>query len=487
MAAGDHLDVAVIGAGFGGIAAAYRLREAGFTDIAVLERAAEVGGVWRANTYPGCACDVPAALYSLSFAPNPAWSRKYAAQAEILRYQRDAVDRLGLRPLIRFDCDVRSCAWDDESRLWRLQTSQGVLTARVVVAAIGGLTVPSVPAVPGLSAFPGAVVHTADWGGADLAGQRVAVVGTGASAVQVVPQLQRIAASLVVFQRTPPWVLPRRDHGYPAGAQRLFTAVPVAQRALRLATYLALESRAVAFVRDPALMRVAEREALRFLRREVADADLRRRLTPAYRLGCKRTLLSDDWYRSLTAGNVTVVSAALREVNGRVLTGADGSEHEVDAVVLATGFHVLDNPAWNVIVGRAGRTLAETFGASPRAYKGTAVPGFPNLFLITGPNTGLGHSSMIYMIESQAAYLVSALQGMRDHGVHDVEVRPEAVQRWNDDLDRRLARTVWASGGCTSYYNDSTGRPGVVWPGTTFGFRAATRRFDPGAYLLRRA
>jgi len=481
-------DVAVVGAGLGGIATAAALREAGFTDLVVLERSDDLGGTWRDNTYPGCACDIPSVLYSYSFLPNPGWTRAYPGQGEIWAYIRGCADRLRLRDSIRYRHDVRRCTWDESTGRWDVVTSRGSLTARVLVVAPGGLSEPSIPNIPGLASFTGTVFHSARWNHHhDLRGRRVAVIGTGASAIQFIPHIQPLVEHLYVFQRTPAWVMPRDDRPIPDWLRRTYAAAPWTQRVPRLLTYARLESRAVAFVSRPELAALAEPAALRHLRRAVSDPDLRDALTPRYRLGCKRVLLSDDYYPALARPNVTVVPHGLAGVEGGTLTAADGSRANVDTVILATGFHGSDPVIADRVHGRGGTTLEGAWGGSPRAYLGTTVAGFPNLFMVSGPNTGLGHNSIIYMIESQARYVADALRGMRAHRVASAEVRADVMRRYNAEVDRRLAGTVWAQGGCASWYQDRTGRVAALWPGYTWQFRRSTRRFDPRDYVLRSA
>lgn len=482
------MDVAIIGAGLGGIATAAALRRRGFTDLVILERSDAAGGTWRDNTYPGCACDIPSVLYSYSFQPNPHWTRTYPGQQEIWSYLLDCIDRLNLADRIRCGHDVQKCTWDEDSGRWAIRTSRGTLTARVLIAAPGGLSEPFIPDIPGLARFPGTVFHTARWDHEhELRGRRVAVIGTGASAIQVIPRIQPLVEHLVVLQRTPAWVLPRNDQAIPPWRRFLHSVAPWTQLLPRAATYTLLESRAVAFVSRPELTSLAEPDALRHLRRGVHDPDLREALTPRYRLGCKRVLLSDDYYPALDQPNVSVVPHGLAEVRGTTLVATDGTRADVDTIILATGFHGADLVIADRIHGRGGTSLEVAWDGSPRAYLGSTVTGFPNLFLVSGPNTGLGHNSVIYMIESQARYIAEGLRGMRAHRVAGAEVRSEVMQRYNTEVDRRLARTVWTQGDCASWYQDRTGRVAALWPGYTWQFRRRTRRFDPRDYVLRPA
>lgn len=480
-----HVHVAIIGAGFGGLGAGIRLREAGVADFVILERAGAVGGTWRDNTYPGCACDVPSHLYSFSFAPNPRWTRSFSGQAEIWRYMEDVTDRYAVRDHIRFGTEVTEARWDGESARWKLRTSRGMLTADVLVTATGPLSEPSLPGIPGLEDFPGDVFHSARWNhDYDLAGKRVAVVGTGASAIQIIPEIQPMVRRLVLFQRTPAWVLPRIDRPITRAEKWLYGHFPPAQRLARAGIYLARESNVAGFVKWPGLLKAAQRLALANLARSVPDPDLRAKLTPGYVMGCKRILLSNSYYPALTRPNVDVVAAGLAKVDGSTLTASDGTAHDADAIIFATGFHVTDMPIAKRVYGADGRSLAETWGADWRALRGTTVAGFPNLCMIIGPNTGLGHSSLIHIIESQLNYIVEYVRTLGRLGAAGLDARPAAQDRWYADVERRMASTVWTTGGCVSWYLNSEGRNPTLWPGSTLAFRRATRRVDLAEYNL---
>jgi cation diffusion facilitator CzcD-associated flavoprotein CzcO len=478
-----HVRVAIIGAGFSGLGAGIRLREAGITDFVIAERAGSVGGTWRDNTYPGCACDVPSHLYSFSFAPNPDWSYSFSRQGEIWSYLEAVADRHRLRGRIRFATEVTSARWDPSSARWHLQTSRGDLTADVLISAAGPLSEPALPDVPGLEAFPGEVFHSARWNhGYDLTGKRVALVGTGASAIQIAPEIQPVVDRLVLFQRTPAWVLPRRDRRISAAEKWLYRHLPPAQRVARLGIYLSREATVGAFVKRPGILKTAQRMALRHLERTVADPDLRARLTPDYVMGCKRILLSSDYYPALAQPNVDVVAGGLAKVDGSTLVAQDGTAHEVDAIVFATGFHTTDLPIAERVFGAAGKSLAQAWGGDMRALRGTTIPGFPNLCLIIGPNTGLGHNSMVHIIESQLDYIVDYLRILGRPGTAALDARPGAQDRWCADIERRMTSTVWATGGCVSWYLNAAGRNPTLWPGSTLRFRRATRRVDPAEY-----
>ncbi|UED85887.1 flavin-containing monooxygenase [Streptomyces profundus] len=473
--------VAVIGAGFGGLGAAVTLRRMGITDFVVLERAGAVGGTWRDNTYPGCACDVPSHLYSFSFAPNPGWPRSFSGQPHIRDYLERIADSHRLRPHLRLNTEVRGARWDNAELRWAIDTNAGSYQADVIVSATGPLSDPRLPEVPGLDAFPGRVFHSARWDhDYPLRGKRVAVVGTGASAIQFVPRIERIVNEVTVFQRTPPWVLPRADRRIAAVERRLHDRLPITAAARRQLIWGSRELVVGAFAKHPEWMRAAEGLARLHLRRSIADPELRRRLTPDYRIGCKRILLSNDWYPALTRPHVRVVDAGLREVRGSALVASDGRAVEADAIIFGTGFKVTDLPMAHRVTGVAGTTLAEEWSGGMAALRGTTAAGFPNFLTVIGPNTGLGNSSMILIIEAQLAYIADYLAKLRslDGGVAGraaLVPRPEAVDSWNEGLRRRLARSVWNTGGCDSWYLDAAGRNTTVWPGTTAEFRRVTR------------
>jgi len=474
-------DVAIIGSGFAGLGMAIRLKQAGRDDFLVLERGDDVGGTWHYNTYPGCACDVPSHLYSFSFAPNPGWSRTYSHQPEILRYLRRCADDFGVRGHVRFSCEVSEARWDGR---WRLETSDGTISARVLVSATGALAESKLPDIPGIDRFEGPRFHTAQWDhGFECEGRRVAVIGTGASAIQVVPAIAGKVAHLDVYQRTPPWVTPHTGRPVSALEQRLYKALPPLQRLLRGGIYAARELLVLGFVKDPRLMKVVERVSRRHIERQVRDPELLAKVTPDYTIGCKRILPSNDWYPALGRDNVDLHTSAIAEIRERSIVTEDGLEREVDALVFGTGFHVTDMPAAQFLHGREGKSLDEVWQGSPRALLGTAIAGFPNLFLLLGPNTGLGHSSMVYMIESQIAHVLAALRAMDADGAAAAEARPEAVATYNADLDERMQRTVWTTG-CSSWYVDRTGRNSALWPDWTWRFRQRAGRFEEADYRL---
>ncbi|KWT61049.1 cyclohexanone monooxygenase [Streptomyces albus subsp. albus] len=484
----EHVRVAVIGSGFGGLGAAVRLRRQGITDFVVLERAGSVGGTWRDNSYPGCACDVPSHLYSFSFAPNPEWPRNFSGQPHIRAYLERVTDTFGLRPHIRFDSEVRSLRWNGEELYWEVETAGGSLTADVVVSATGPLSDPKVPDVLGLDSFPGKVFHSARWDhDYDLRGKRVAMIGTGASAIQIVPSIQPTVDRLTLFQRTPAWVLPRADRKISGLERWLHAKVPATRAARRGLLWGIRELQVSAFTKRPNELGLIEGLAKGHMKRAVKDPALRAKLTPDYRIGCKRILLSNTYYPALTQPNVDVVASGLKEVRGKVLVASDGTETEADAIVFGTGFHVTDMPIAHRVTGANGTTLAEEWKDGMEALRGTTAAGFPNFLTIIGPNTGLGNSSMILMIESQLNYLVDFMRQLDVLGGKiALNARPSAVHAWTRGVQKRMERTVWNTGGCDSWYLDSNGRNTTAWPGTTAEFRKVTRQVDLAEYEVLR-
>ena len=483
--AAAHVRIAIVGTGFAGLGLAIRLKAAGIDDFVLIERADDVGGTWQANTYPGCQCDVPSHLYSFSFAPNPTWTRTYSRQEEIWAYLRDLAERHDLHPHIRFGHELTAATWDEERQRWNVETSRGAWTAQLVVDATGPLSHPLVPAIRGLRRFEGKLFHSAEWDHEhDLTGERVAVIGTGASAIQFVPRIADQVGQMHVFQRTAPWILPHTDRPTTRFERRLYKALPFAQKVVRTAVYWSRESFLLGFIKDQRFMAGAEKIAMAHLRKQVRDPELRRKLTPPFRLGCKRVLLSNDWYSALTRPNVELVTDAIREIRGRTIVLADGSEREVDTIILGTGFHVTDPPTAQLVRGRDGRTLAERMEAGIQAYLGATMSGLPNFFKLIGPNTGLGHNSMVFMIESQLRYVMDALRVMDEQQVATFEVRPEAMAAYNAQIQSMMPGTVWMSG-CASWYLDSAGRNTTIWPDFTWRFRHRTRRFNTRAYELR--
>lgn len=481
------VDVAIIGSGFSGLGMAIRLKQAGRTNFVIWEREAEVGGTWFVNHYPGCACDVQSHLYSFSFEPNPGWSRTFSPQAEIWRYLNHCADKHGLREHIRFNTEMQQAHFNDATGLWELHDGQGrMTTARVLVSGMGGLSRPKVPDFPGLAEFQGKTFHSQQWDhDYDLRGKRVAVIGTGASAIQFVPEIAKEVARLDLYQRTPPWIMPKPDYPVSEKLQGWFRRVPALQSAFRNALYWHLEVRAAGFTGGPAIMKLIQPQALRYIRRQVKDPELRAKVTPDYTLGCKRVLLSNNYYPALGRDNVDVVTSGIQGFTENGVIDRNGVEREVDAVILGTGFAATEPLPAGVLTGRGGLDITEAWACSgPQAYKGSTVPGFPNLFMLSGPNTGLGHNSMVYMIESQIQYVMDALKRMDAAGVRCIEVKPQVSQQFNDRLQKKMAGTVWAKGGCNSWYINEDGKNVTLWPYFTWQFRLATRRFDLHNYAV---
>ena len=480
----EHVQVAIIGAGFSGLGMAIALREEGVEDFVVLERAGELGGTWRDNSYPGCACDIPSVLYSLTAEQNPGWSQAFARQPEIERYMHDLADRHRLGAHLRFAHEVTGARWDEVAQHWEITSTQGSLTAEIVVSATGALADPAIPDLSGLDRFGGRVFHSARWDHDHvLEGRRVAVVGTGASAIQFVPEIQPRVGHLDLFQRTPPWVLPRENPRIPDRWRARFARHPRLLGLTRRAVFSLLESFHIGF-RHPAVMRLAEARARRHIARQVADPALRAKLTPEYRLGCKRVLGSNAYYPALAASNVDVVTAGIREVTTTGIVDAEGVEHPVDTIIFGTGFKVTDPPISHLVRGRDGRTLAETWAGSPQAHLGLAVAGFPNLFLLLGPNTGLGHNSVLLMIEAQIAQLKRVLAHRRSHGAAAIEPSVERQAAFVAEVDRGSEGSVWTAGGCLSWYTDVTGRNSALWPGSVRAYQQRLAGFDPTDWTL---
>ena len=487
MATQTNIDyeVAIIGTGFGGLCVAIGLKRAGIDSFVMLEKGDDVGGTWRDNQYPGCACDVRSHLYSFSFAPNPSWSRMYSPQPEIWDYLRRVTNKFLLRPYIRFKTAMTSARYDESSGTWLIETSTGAsIRVRNLVSAMGALSRPALPEIPGLVNFSGKVFHSQQWDhSVDLAGKRVAVIGTGASAIQIVPQIAAKVKQLHLFQRTPPWIIPRMDRVISNFEHKLYRWLPFTQRLYRYCIYWRMEIRVLGFTFKPDLLKATEELALKHMHRQISDPTLRARVTPNYRLGCKRVLVADDYYPALTRPNVELITDGIREITVNGIATTDGTERKVDALILATGFHVADKYFDVPILGTGGVDIAQAWGDSAEAYYGATTSGFPNFFMITGPNTGLGHTSMIYMIESQVNYIVGAIQHLRRANLKSLVVRQEVLRRFNDGLQSFLKKAIWGTG-CRSWYLDRNSRNTTLWPGYTFKFRKLTRRFDIADYQV---
>ena len=466
------VDVVVVGAGFAGLAMVGALHRAGRDDVVVLERAADVGGTWRDNTYPGVACDVPAHLYSLAAHPNPGWSRTFASGPEIQAYLRGVATRESLGDRLRLRTPLLGARWDADDTAWIIDTGAEPLAARSLVLACGRLTEPHVPAIPGLETFPGPLFHSARWDhDVDLTGKRIAVVGTGASAVQLVPELARRAAHVTLFQRTPAWIVPRGGGDIPPVERKRLAENPGALARLRAELYAEGEERFASRSGDVAASTVARDAALAHLHAQVADPELRAALTPDYAFGCKRVLLSDAFYPAVASLAVTLEPTALASVDGSTLTAASGERYEADVLVLATGFASTRQPYADLIHGDE-TTLAAHWSEGMTSFGSTVVAGFPNLFVLNGPNASLGHNSAVLMAEEQAAYVVRALAERDRRPERVLRVRPEAEAAYTDEIAAAAASTPWLTGGCRNWYVDErSGRLTLLWPGTVQAFR----------------
>jgi cation diffusion facilitator CzcD-associated flavoprotein CzcO len=480
----ERVEVVIVGAGFSGLGMAIALRQAGLDDFVVLEQADRLGGTWRDNTYPGCGCDVQSHLYSYSFELNPDWSRRYAEHAEIQRYLEHCATRHRLHARIRLNTEMTSAAFDERTGRWTVRTPTGTIDAGALVLGIGPLHRPHVPDLPGRERFTGAVFHSARWDhDVDLTGKRVAVIGTGASAIQFVPRIAPMVDRLWLFQRTAPWVIGKPDRPFSRLERATFRRFPSLMRAYRQSIYWRRELQALGFTRRHGL-RVVEWTAKRAMRRAIDDPELRRKLTPNYRAGCKRILLSEDFYPALARPQVELVTTGLAELRERSIVTGDGRELPVDAVILATGFDVIDGFTRLSITGAGGQCLATTWADGVEAYLGTAVAGFPNMFLLLGPNTGLGHSSVVYMAEQQFRYVLRCLLLLRRSGARCLMVRQDAQDEFNREIQRRLRASVWNTGGCRSWYLDPDGVNRVLWPGFGWRFAQRTRAPDPTHFSL---
>ncbi|GAA3725166.1 flavin-containing monooxygenase [Salinactinospora qingdaonensis] len=478
------LRIAVIGSGFSGLGMAIRLLQKGIDDFLVFERAEEVGGTWRDNTYPGCGCDVMAHLYSFSFARNPEWKSTFGKQDELYAYLRNCADRFGVRPYIRFGHDVLSANWDEDTRRWHIETSQGSYTAQLLVTGTGYLSEPSVPSIPGIEDFEGTMFHSARWNhDYDLSGKRVAVIGTGASAIQFVPKIQPEVERLDLYQRTPPWIGPKPDKPNGTVQRWMLRHLPGYQRFRRGFNMWGREVLAFAMAR-PKVMRRMQTMASSHLEKSVKDPELRARLTPDYIMGCKRLLFSNTYYPAVCSSNVDVITTGISQIGPKSITTTDGTEREIDAIILGTGFQAVDRPFAHRVWGRNGVKLSDAWEHTMSAHKGTTVSGFPNMFMLLGPNTALGHSSQTVMIEAQIKYVLDCIKQMDKRGLSSVEVRPEAQASYNEWLDSRLNRSVWNAGSCKSWYLDASGHNPSIWPTYTWRFRGQTKRFDLQSYQV---
>ncbi|MCW2902144.1 MAG: FAD-dependent pyridine nucleotide-disulfide oxidoreductase [Streptosporangiaceae bacterium] len=482
---GDDPAIVIIGSGFAGLGMAIQLKKAGFHDFVILEKNDDLGGTWRDNSYPGCACDVPSHMYSFSFELNPGWSRMFAPQQEIWDYLRRCVDKYRLGAHLRFKSTVDSMEWDDDAGQWRVSLADGArYNPKAVISGIGALHVPAYPQIRGVERFTGKTFHSAGWDHSyDLRGKRVAVIGTGASAIQFVPHVAEQAGRLHLFQRTPPWIQPKPDVPFPAPVRQALR-LPGAARALRNIIYGVLEARSVGFTLSPRLSTPMREIALRHIAAQIPDPQLRAKVTPDYTIGCKRILLSSDYYPALNRPNVDVITDGITEVTETGIVTADGSAYDVDVIIYGTGFKVTDTLAQQRINGRGGLKIQEAWADGIEAHHGITVPGFPNFFMLLGPNTGLGHNSVVFMIETQVKHIMSCLRLLSAEKGRTIEPKASAMRRFNDRLHRRLRKAVWSEGGCQSWYLDEKGVNRTLWPGFTFEYWSGSRRAKRSDYTI---
>ena len=487
-ASAGHVDVLIVGAGFAGLAMAIKLEQAGMPSFAIIEKGEEVGGTWRDNHYPGAACDIPSHLYSLSFEPKSDWSRMYPGHAELQDYLKAITDKHGLRRKIRFKTALREATFDEKTCLWRVElVGGGAITARVVISAIGALHEPSIPHLPEIETFAGKTFHSAAWDHAyDLSGKRVAVVGTGASAIQFVPKIAPVVKELFVFQRTAPWINPKQDYPIDARRQWRMKHIPFYRRLLRWRLFWLHEIRVIGFIGHFNLMKAAERFANAYRERKIADPALRAKLTPDYLLGCKRVLISNDYYPTFTRNNVELVTSGIAEVTTDQIVTRDGTARTVDAIIYGTGFKATDTARFGRIRGVGGADLAKAWARGGRAFWGIGMPGFPNYFMLLGPNTGLGHNSVVIMIEAQVRFIMSALKQMRRRKIRAIDVLPKSAAKYADVLEQRLIKTVWQKGGCHSWYQDAQGRNTTMWPGSVVEYVLRTHKASLSDFRLTR-
>ncbi|HLK66005.1 MAG TPA: NAD(P)/FAD-dependent oxidoreductase [Bryobacteraceae bacterium] len=482
----ESVDVLIVGAGFSGLCMAIQLRKAGIESFLVIEKGEEIGGTWWYNRYPGCACDVPSHLYSFSFDRNPDWSRRYAEQPEILDYLRESAKCHGVADRIRLRTPLHEAAWDEQQGVWHAMAGDDLrIDARVLVSGMGALHVPRFPEIRGLERFAGPAFHSAEWDSSvNLESKNVAVIGTGASAVQFVPRIATQAGKLSVFQRTPAWILPRADGPIPENWRRIFRRVPGATWLLRTMLFWSLEMYVFSFLGNRKLRALGEKQARRHLAKQVSDPELRARLTPDYEFGCKRIVISSEFYPALMRPNVELVTTGISEVRAQSVVTADGTERPIDVIVYGTGFRVTDMLRGIRLTGRGGIEIHEAWRERISAYLGITVNGFPNLFFLLGPNTGLGHNSVILMIEAQVRYVMSCLRMMEKRGQRVMEVRPDSQRQFVEELRGRLPGTVWESG-CKSWYQDErTGESTAIWPASVVAYQRRTRGASAEDYVF---
>ena len=475
--------VIIVGGGFAGLGAAIKLKEAGIEDFILLEKASEMGGVWRENTYPGCACDVPSALYSYSFEQNPTWSRVFAQQKEIKQYLFDVVNKYKVMPHVHLNQEALNAQWSDQDQCWIIQTNRGEFRSQFAILACGPMHEPVLPKVKGIKNFTGEIFHSSQWRhDIDLTGKRVAVIGTGASAIQFVPQIQPIVKQLTVFQRTAQWILPKSDMPLLAPIRAIFKLLPLTQQLLRGSVYGIFET-INGGIQSPTAMKQFQKLAQWHLNHQIKNQQLREKLTPNFIIGCKRILQSNNWYPALAQNNVNVIASGLAEIKGDTLIAESGEQCEADVIILGTGFEIAEPPIANRVYNRFGQRMSDVWQGSPEGYMGTMVENCPNGFLMFGPNVAVSSSAFI-IIEAQLAYIMSAIQQADQLGIKTIEPNPQITKSFNEKVQDALQTTVWNKGGCQSYFIDRNGRNSTVWPWTTFKLREKMKHFELGEYLV---
>lgn len=476
-------EVIIIGSGFSGIGAGIRLTQEGINDFIILEKHQSLGGTWRDNTYPGCECDVPSALYSYSFAQNKNWSKVFAGQEEILEYTEKTARDFGMMPFLRFGINVENTVWQEEQQVWLVHTEQGTYQANKVISCVGYLHEPIMPKLPGLEEFKGEAFHSSRWNhDLDLTGKRVAVIGTGASAIQFIPEIQPKVKELVAFQRTPQWILPKPDIRLNKWVRSIFK-LPFTLNLFRKSLYLGMEAFGLGF-RKPAILKRMQSIAKWHINKHIKDEVLKQKITPDYTMGCKRVLLSNHYYKALAQDNVDVIASGVDRIEGNTIIASNGEQYEADVIILGTGFHVSDVPIAKHVQGKSGKTMNDIWQGSPEAYRGTTITDFPNFFLVLGPNLAIGHNSAFIIIEAQLNYVIGALTKMRDRKIDCIEVNAQAQKEYNEQVQKDLQSTVWNTGGCTSYYIDENGKNSIGFPWSTLKLRKMLANFDSEAYSL---
>jgi cation diffusion facilitator CzcD-associated flavoprotein CzcO len=483
-----NVDVLIVGGGFAGICMGIKLLEAGMKSFLIIEKSEDLGGTWWDNRYPGCACDIPSHLYSFSFAPSTEWTRMYPGQQEIHAYLKRCVEHYGLAPYMRLNTRFCQAAWDESQGTWNTSTADGMqIRARVLVSGMGALHVPHYPEIKGLDRFQGPAFHSATWDHTvNLDGKDVAVIGTGASAIQFVPQIASRVGKLSLFQRTPPWIVPRMDFAFSEKWKRRFRTIPLTRWALRQFIFWRQEFRVLGFLGNESIRKKAEAIALRHMARRIKDPNLRAALTPNYQLGCKRVLVSDDYYPTFNRPNVELVTEGISEIREHSIVTRNGFERPIDVLIYGTGFRATEPLIGCRVVGKGGIEIHDAWKNRMSAYLGITVTGFPNFFMLLGPNTGLGHNSVVLMIEAQVRYAMKCLKLMQRKKQRVLEVRPEVQKSFVEEIYRRMAGTVWQSGGCKSWYQDqSTGEITTLWPGSVVSYLNRTRSVSASDYELR--